>query len=81
MFVYPPTFMSYICFPAKNLALFFFSGATLEKEKSTNIYEPVTNPAKEMMKPLKSEAESDSVSSGTQLTSFANPVYGGIFFL
>ena len=46
---------------------------------STNIYEPVTNPAKEMMKPLIPETESDSVSSETQLTSFANPVYGGIF--
>ena len=57
----------------------FFSDVTLEKEKPTNIYEPVTNPAKKIMKPLKSEAESDSVSSGTQLTSFANPVYGGIF--
>ena len=57
----------------------FFSDVTLVGEKSANIYEPVTNPAKEMMKPLKHEAESDSVSSGTQLTSFANPVYGGIF--
>ena len=57
----------------------FFSDVTLGREKSTNVYEPVTNPAKEMMKPLKPEAESDSVPPGTQLTSFVNPVYGGIF--
>ena len=57
----------------------FFSDVTLVGENSTNIYEPVTNPAKEIMKPLKPESESDSVSSGTQLTSFMNPVYKGIF--